>query len=305
MDTYFQNACSILDENIKEILLSLSDAVKCSVEEISLQKNRPLYLVTANGIRFVNSNAEVTNFCDATSVTVQDKCIENAVMRACGYTIFAHQREIERGYISFADGCRLAITGSSCSHTGIVADWKTVDSVSIRIARNIKLSVREIFKDREAVCSVLLAGPPSSGKTTWLRSIVYALANGAFGCYYRVSVIDEKNELFPHGIERPPALQVLNGASKEDGIARAVRLCAPDVIVCDEIATKAEVDRICDSVLSGILFICSMHARDFSELQQKEVFRALMRKNVFSKTVLLQGKQAPGKIAQIHEKVCL
>lgn len=298
LDAAFANACSILDERLKNSLLSVSSFIQSQTTEICLHNNRVVYMVTTKGILFPDNVGSVFDVPNDDVLVPTHREIENAIMRACGYSVYAHQKEIENGFVAYASGCRLAITGTVCNHGGAVFDWKAVESITLRIARVHKQSGK-VFASADDVGSLLIIGEPCSGKTTMLRNIAYSLTDGTLGRFFKVSVIDERNEILPTGIMRTPTVHVLNGIPKSAGIARAVRLCAPEVIICDEIGTMDELNSMKESLSCGVKFICSMHANSFEDVKTKDLYYSLKQHQIFDREILLKGRCNPGQICQM------
>ena len=81
---------------------------------------------------------------------------------------------------------------------------------------------------------VLVVGPPSSGKTTFLRDVARSLSLGRFGPSRRVAVVDERGEL--GGYDLGPNADVLRGYPKAAGLDAAIRTLSPEVAVLDAVS---------------------------------------------------------------------
>lgn len=298
---YFQSACRYLNNEIKQCLFALPDDIICNAVEIVLKANAPLYVVCKQDIFFIGKAGYFSNRASRFCYTVSEPAIKDAVLRSCGYSLSAHQKEIENGFIGLDNGCRMSIGSASGVFNHALYSPELFRSLRIRIAREIRTDTRALFFDGNVVSSMIV-GQPASGKTTFLRSLAHDLSSGMYSHCYRICVIDERNEIFPIGFERPACVEVLSGINKREAIDRSVRLCMPEIIICDEIGTLQEANAIVQSLNSGVLFICSMHAHSYAELRMKPSFRVLAEQGVFERILCLKGARNPGKIFEIYNK---
>lgn len=296
----FDSVCRYLHKKTASVLLHVPQEIKARTMEIVLRAEQAVYLICTDGIQFVIPNGTCVQYRSLNAYAVSFAEVREAVLRACGYAMYAHSEEFRNGYISLGNGCRMAITGMLGAIHDAPADLSCVTAVRIRIGRHIKMKTDFLF-NADKLCSVLLVGPPASGKTTLLRSVAENLSDGTYGPFYRVAVIDERNEIFPGGLIHSPCADVLAGIKKEIGINTALRLCAPQVIICDEVGTLMEAAAILDSLNSGVKFICSMHAGDSAELFRRQCFVRLYEKQVFDRLVFLDTFSLPGRIADVAD----
>ncbi len=294
----FNMACSYLHKKTETVLLNVPRKIKEKTMEIVLRADQAIYLVCTDGTCFVGEDGNCVQYGPINDYKVSFAEIREAVLRACGYAMYAHSDEIRNGYISMGNGCRMAITGMLGTIHNAPAELSSVTAVRIRIGRHIRVNTDFLFK-QDKICSVLLVGPPASGKTTLLRSVAQNLSDGTYGRFYRVAVIDERNEIYPDGLIQSPCADVITGRKKEIGINTALRLCSPQVIICDEIGTLAESEAILDSLNSGVKFICSMHAGARDELFRRHCFVRLYEKQVFERIVFLETNSSPGRVSEI------
>ena len=69
----------------------------------------------------------------------------------------------------------------------------------------------------------------------------------------------------------------------------AVRTLSPDVIICDEIGQKDEIDEMLIGMNSGVKFILTIHATSFIELKRKPAYKNLFIESGFNNIVLCGG----------------
>jgi stage III sporulation protein AA len=164
--------------------------------------------------------------------------------------------------------------------------------------------VRRVFQG--GVCSLLIVGAPSSGKTTVLRDLARQLSCGKAGGYLKVAVVDERCELGAvyDGVPQNdlgPCCDILSGYPKAEGILTAVRTLSPQVILCDEIGGEPEVSGMLDGVNCGVKMIATAHAATIAELKGRKQIRRLLEYGVFDQIVRLGGADSPGQIVEIVE----
>ena len=73
----------------------------------------------------------------------------------------------------------------------------------------------------------------------------------------------------------------------------------PEIVICDEIGTVREANTVLQTLNSGVVFVCSMHAQNLEELHCKPCFKILAEQNVFQRLLLLEGSHNPGHIREV------
>lgn len=85
-----------------------------------------------------------------------------------------HQQEIKDGYVSTRSGCRAGIAGSVVTENGAIVTMRHITSICIRIARRHDGCASALAAEMigpSGLRSALIAGEPSSGKTSLLRDL--------------------------------------------------------------------------------------------------------------------------------------
>ena len=124
-----------------------------------------------------------------------------------------------------------------------------------------------------------LLGENGCGKTTLLRSLAKILASGEPAV--RVSVIDTRGELGYSLGEHDLCVDILSGYPKHTGISIAARTLSPQVIICDEIGSRAEAEAICEAQGCGVPLIATAHASSVRELLGRSGMGILHRSGCF------------------------
>ncbi|MDO5560600.1 MAG: ATPase, T2SS/T4P/T4SS family [Oscillospiraceae bacterium] len=270
------------------------------IHEIRIKTDAPV-CVRSFGQEFFISH-------DGTLTSDEERClkcsssdIDYSFRAVCENSVYSFAREIREGFITIPGGHRVGICGTAVTDEGEVTSVKNISSLNFRIARQVigcaDRIYREVFSDGPA--GLLIAGPPSSGKTTILRDLCRSLAH-----HYRVCVIDERSEIAAVYCGEPQndigALSdVFDGYPKEQGIQTAVRVMAPDIIICDEIGSRADIKALINSLHTGVKIIATVHAASASELSGRSQIMKLVSCGGFDKLVFLDSKNRTGKVTDI------
>jgi len=303
----FDQAASSLPENISSVLAGIPRSVKANLAEIRLRVGRPVALSRGGQCWFVDKESQLHNIPRHCFV-VNGEDLSRSVVRMCSYSIHSHQQEFVNGYISLRGGHRAGICGTAVLKGESLAAVRDITSINLRVAREIPGAanglVEKIF--RKSICGTLIVGVPASGKTTLLRDLARQLSNGEAGQPLKIAVVDERGELGAvyEGIPQNDlgaCSDILTGYPKGVGILTAVRTLSPDVIICDEIGAKAEVDSILDGLNCGVKIVATAHAATLEELLSRRQISRLLQNGAFDKIVLLGDAEAPGLIEKIVE----
>lgn len=306
-DTRFDQAAASLCPSLREVLGSVPLSAKRSALEIRLRVGTPIALTCPGQTWFLGRGSQLHNVPQQ-GYTVTKADLADSVVTMCAHSVHSHQHEMRNGFISLRGGHRAGICGSAVLGGGEVTALRDITSVNLRIAREIRGAANPLIERifRQRLCGVLIAGPPSSGKTTILRDLSRQLAGGKTGRFVRVAVVDERGELGAvyEGVPQNNlgySCDILSGYPKGEGILSAVRTLSPQVIVCDEIGDGSEVDSILDGLNCGVKIIATAHADSIGELLHRGQIRRLLEGGAFERIVLLGGGETPGQIEDILE----
>lgn len=283
----FTKAVQLVVGELRTPLLALSEREKSRTYEVRLRAGAPVMLTTADGTRFVERSGKLCESPDGDLLRSSEENIRQTFLSLCDYSVLSHEKQIASGFLTIPGGHRAGICGKAVlSPEGKVQSLSSVTSINLRIARVIP-GVSASLCDalfRDGLRSVIVAGPPSSGKTTLLRDMARRLSEGACGTFYRTSVMDSREEF-----GTLPYCDLFRGFRKADGIECALRSMAPQVIVCDEIATDRDVQALNIGFASGASFVVSMHAQNEQEIAKRKIFRSLSETGQFSDVVFLSA----------------
>lgn len=279
-------------------LAALEETVRQQVREVRLTRGQPPLFVCGQGTSPAwELGAAEAELCRP----VTPAQLEGILQALCGWAVHTHQEEIRQGFVSLPGGHRAGLAGTAVIQDGKVTGLRELSSVVLRIARPPQEDrglglARQLFEG--GLCSVLVAGAPGSGKTTLLRQLCRAVAGGGLGQRLAVAVVDERGELSAAGEQDlGEAAVVLTGWPKAEGILQAVRTLAPQVVFCDELGGRTEVQAVLSGLNAGAAAVASVHAGSWAELCRKPQFPLLCQG--FDWVVLLEGPQHPGQVREI------
>lgn len=294
----------LLTPKIKNAVMSIPESERNLIQEIRLRLGKKLTVTIFGKEYFVDEKGRLmNNFCDAISVAAEDIAV--TFKRAVQNSVHSFHREIARGYITAPGGNRVGFCGTAVldSERGYTVDSiKNISSVNIRIAKEVRNCSMDIFKKSlaEKPSSLIIAGPPSSGKTTVLRDLCRIA-----GSLYRISVIDERNELAAtkDGVAMNDIgmmSDVFNSYNKYDGIMTAVKVMSPTILVCDEIGAKEDMKALEYAINSGVKLVASCHASTIDELKKRPLVSKLIKEKVFDYCALLGTGPMCGKLTAFY-----
>lgn len=288
----------ILEILPKEIKNQLNAFNFKNIQEIRIRAEKPI--IVKEG-----SNEVITNYM----ATLED--ISSIVKRMSSYSIYAYDDEIKQGYITIKGGHRVGICGKCVLDGEKVKTIKYPASLNIRICREVEGCSNKILPyvlKSSMVENTIIISPPNCGKTTLLRDIAKNLSNGIKKLNLRgmkVCVIDERSEI-ASCVNGVPQLNiglrtdVLDSCPKSQGIMMAIRSMSPEVIVCDEIGSREDIESIIKAMNSGVKLITTVHGYDVEDIYEREVFKEAIENKVFQKAIVLSGRKGVGTVEYIY-----
>lgn len=294
-----------LSPKIRNAIFSISEMERIRLQEIRMRLNKKLtvtafgkeYYVTADGRLMTNSDL---------GIDISQEEIDFTYKRAFKNSLHSFQREISRGYITVAGGNRIGFCGTAVlkpAENFMIETIKNISSLNIRIAREVLGVGQTIYQKAfiNGASSLIIAGPPSSGKTTVLRDLCRLLGNE-----YRISLIDERNEIaaVENGVSQNQVgmfTDIFNSYNKYDGIMTAVKVMSPMLLVCDEIGSKEDSKALEYAINSGVKLIATCHAADFDQLKHRPVISKLLKEKVFDFGAILGTGSVCGQLQSFYK----
>ena len=294
----FSQAVRVLSPRLAELFLLLKDDEKKTVREIRLRRGKPVVVITEGGVCFLQGTGRLTKIPSSLAAETDERELEEIFHRVCSYSVYACKDAVNRGFVTVEGGHRAGIGGTAVTENGKVSAVRDISCINLRIAREIHGAADEIFRRcfSDGFSGLIVAGPPSSGKTTVLRDLARQLSGEERGVFSKVFVCDERGEI---GAVHNGRVQndlgincdVLTSYPKSEGILIGLRSFSPDIIICDEIASDEEADAVEAGLCSGVHFALSVHAMNKSDLQSKPIVRRLLKSGCFGNVVLLSGER--------------
>ena len=289
-----------LPEHIASPMKRALNACCDRVTEIVMRTDRPLCIYETNRMYFITENGFLTDtYLSDGLLAVNAKEMEETDLRLCDYSVYAYQNEINSGFITVSGGIRVGLCGQAILKDGLVSNVRYISSLCFRVARDVKGCADSLLSKIEPLRGVLICGAPGSGKTTVIRDMARQLSYR-----YRVSVADERYELsacsrgvmgFSLGL-----CDVFAGYPKGLAAQQAIRSTAPQIIVCDELGDRSDVEMLSYSLRCGVSFIATIHASSMQDLRSRMIAKDLINTGAFRYIVFLKA-DVPGRVDRIYE----
>ena len=266
MSCAWNELLSILPPSIRQ---EVDKRGKESLQELRLRSGRKVLLVGRDG------NYELSRIASKEDL----QFIMNSASRYSPWT----SATVKQGFITAQGGHRIGLCGEAIIHHGEMQGISNVFSMNIRIARDIP-GVSSNLKLRKE--SILILGPPGSGKTTFLRDLIRRCSNNN-----NVAVVDERGEIFPlaASFDTGNHTDVLIGCNKQSGIEMVLRTMSPNYIAVDEITAEADCISLIRAGWCGVFLLATAHASSVNDLCSRPVYKPLVDCRLFDTAIILRS----------------
>lgn len=273
--------------NLIRSTISKNEKILDELQEIRIRCDRPIILKLRNCEIVIEYN-------------VNQNEILATLERLCNNSIYAYKNQICEGFITVKGGHRVGISGTAVVENGKIINVKYITSLNFRIAREVlgcSLEILDKIIDikNNSVNNTLIVSPPGKGKTTMLRDVIRNISNGVPDLGFRgktCGVVDERGELASmyHGVPQNDIglrTDVIENVSKGKGMKMLIRSMAPEVIACDEIGSKEDVEAIKEATISGVKGIFTMHGSSLEEIKLNKDINELIENKQIEKIIFL------------------
>ena len=280
---YFpSNIYNLISNTIKQ-----NKKIEEELQEIRIRSNRPVIL-------------KLRNFEIVIEYKVNEVEIMQTLERLCNNSIYAYKNQICEGFLTVKGGHRVGVTGTVVIEEGKIINVKYITSLNFRIAREVKgcsLKILDKIIDVKTneINNTLIVSPPGKGKTTMLRDIIRNISNGIPNVNFggkTCGVVDERGEIAAmyHGVPQNDVglrTDVIENVSKAKGMKMLIRSMAPEVIACDEIGSKEDVEAIKEALTSGVKGIFTMHGKSLEEIKLNKDVNELIENKQIERIIFL------------------
>lgn len=243
------------------------------LEEIRVRIGWPVELI------YGNHNEWLGNY----DSMIDRQCLDEMLNYITGYSLYAMDEEIKQGYITFAGGHRIGITGHA-TYEGFgsrndlqITSITDIGGLNIRIAHERKGCAEQIIpflRNGDNIYNTIFFAAPGIGKTTCLRDAIRILSNGDEEHKgMKICVVDERSELAASINGKPQndlgsRTDVMDACPKALGMRMVLRSMSPDIIAVDELGKEDEFSLLEQMQCSGVKILGSMHAGDIEQLMR-------------------------------------
>lgn len=278
-----------LAENIKNEIKKYISNVQ-DIEEIRLRTNKPIILKNSSGNNLL------------IHIVSKEELLET-FQKVCEQSIYSYQKQICEGFITIKGGHRVGVTGSCVIENGKIININYISSLNFRIARekkDVSNNILNYILNENDVNNTLIISKPGCGKTTILRDLVRKISTKK-----TCGIVDERGEIAAMYKGEPQndigiLSDVMDNCTKSDGMKMLIRSMSPEVIVCDEIGSKQDIEAINYAMCSGVKGIFTAHGNSLEEIKLNEQIKELLEKYIVQIIIILDDKKR-GEIKNIYK----
>lgn len=293
---------SLFPRFIGDTINSLDKSIKSKISEIRLRKNKPIIIYVLNTLYFIEHSGVLSRTLNDRCIRINEEDFEYICDKLCSHSYHTNMSSLIDGYVTAKNGSRIGVSSTAVYKDDKIYSVKDIGSLNIRISHECRNCAKKIIDltFRSRLPSIIVAGLPGCGKTTFLRDYARLVSNGYSGAYKKVAIVDERKEIaadFDVGINT----DILSGFGKAKGIEIATRTLSPDLIVCDEIGSIDELKKIRYSFSTGVNFAVSIHLKDAEDIFSNIMTDELIKTGQFDFIIILKSYTDEFEIIDLGE----
>ena len=285
-----EDLCKLFQGNLKKHIEKY--IMNNNLQEVRIKINEPCILIADNKeiiIDYIVSREEM----------------KFIIQKISNYSLYACEGEIKQGFITINGGHRVGLAGECVMEGNMVRTIRNISSINIRICKEIIGCSDKIYSyihEKTRIYNTLIVSPPKCGKTTMLRDIARNISESK----KRVTFIDERSEIAACFMGVPQMklgirCDVLDNCLKSEGMMMAIRSLSPEVIICDEIGRKEDIEALETAFNSGINIITTIHGFNLKDIKRRNVFDKLINENILERIIILSSRNGPGTLEGVYK----
>lgn len=303
-ETVFNELLDYFPLKIKSALGKISKRVVHNITEIRFRSGRPVSLTLNSENVYISKDGDICFLLQNGLLRISEDEMEQVFANICEHSVYAFAEQIKEGFISVKNGCRVGIAGTAVYDNNVLTGFKNISSLNFRIAAEYPDSAMSIVNNIKG--GLIIAGPPSSGKTTLLRDVVRLVSYGIHTDRKRVALIDSRGEVAAVRGNVPtndigPLTDVITSCEKSKGVEIALRTLNPEIIAFDEISSIQEVKMLEQGFFSGVDIITTVHLSSLQEIHKRTAAVELIMRGIVENICFLSGFSNSPQIIKAEE----
>lgn len=288
----------LFPQDIQQHLIKTIDHHWFELEEIRLRLNQPIELIFTNEVKWLNDII----LCEKNSLYLLNQITDHSLYRM--------EKELREGFVTIKGGHRIGLAGGVTTKNGHIQQIQDITFFNIRVAKELKdiaYSILPYLNKNKKIFSTIIIGPPQTGKTSLIRDLARLLSNGTKDIRsHKVAIIDERSEIAAslNGIPQHDIglrTDVMDACPKTEGMMMMIRSMSPEVLIVDEIGSKADVNAILEAVYAGVNVICTLHGQSLEQIKKRPSIMKLFNNHIFKRFIILEKRNVSSFNLNIYD----